>query len=101
MDAPFPTPQLTVNTYSTIMINVFGIIFIMGILLSIATNIKGIVREREEKLREAMLMVGLSDFALFLSWMLTYSTMYGVIAILTLLFSLSTLFQYSSPGYSE
>lgn len=57
---PFPTPQLTTNSYSSTMINVFGIIFVMGILLPVATNTRAIVREREEKLREAILMVGVS-----------------------------------------
>ena len=31
--APFPTPQLTVNPYTSVMIYVFDIIFILGILL--------------------------------------------------------------------
>jgi ATP-binding cassette, subfamily A (ABC1), member 3 len=80
---------------------VFNIVYILAVLLPVATNIKAIVREREEKLREAMLMVGLSDAAIFLSWMFTYTIIYAVIAIFVMLFSLSTLFQFSNPGYSE
>jgi hypothetical protein len=99
--APFPTPKLNVNTFSDTMISVFNIVYILAVLLPVATNIKAIVREREEKLREAMLMVGLSDAAIFLSWMFTYTIIYAVIAIFVMLFSLSTLFQFSNPGYSE
>ena len=105
---PFPTPQLTVNPYGNTMISVFGIIFIMGILLpgelrrrgasvtaariallarlfyspganAVYSNVRAIVREREERLREAMLIVGLSEGALYLSWWITYTLLYAVI----------------------
>lgn len=37
------------------------------------------MREREERLREAMLIVGLSEGALYLSWWITYTLLYAVI----------------------
>ena len=95
---PFPTPQLTYNNYSSTMINVFHIIFIMGILLpgaglgsepvrlvlllffsAVYSNIRAIVREREERLREAMLIVGMSETALYLSWWISYTFLYAII----------------------
>jgi hypothetical protein len=75
--------------------------FSTGILLPVWTHIRAIIREREDKLREAQLMVGISDAAIFLGWMLTYIIIYSVIALLAMLFSLATLFQFSNQGYSE
>lgn len=87
------------------------------------SNIRAIVREREERLREAMLIVGMSETALYLSWWISYTFLYAIIgealfrvrcqrqarltalgppppaALLAMLFSLSTLFQFSGAGY--
>ena len=59
---------VTVSSYHTLIV-----------CKTVYASIRAVVREREERLREAMLIVGLSESALYLSWWLSYTAIYAVI----------------------
>ena len=58
-----------------------GIIILLGYLFPAAFLLRSIVTEKETRIREGMLMMGLDLRALYLSWWLVYAVVYSIIAL--------------------
>ena len=56
-----------------------------------------IVSDKEYKIREAMKMMGLSDYAYWLSWILFYLVVYLFISVTSTGITVPAMFKHSSP----
>lgn len=83
--APFPTSAYTSQPFYTASQYSAPMIFTLALLVPIAGLIKGIVLEKESKLRESMRMMGLSDASLQAAWLLTAEVELLFIALLVAL----------------
>jgi ATP-binding cassette subfamily A (ABC1) protein 3 len=79
--APFPTPAFHNNAFYSFVSNVFALIFVLSFFVPAFFLIRGIVVEKETKLREGMRMMGMMDAPLILAWYLTYGIMFFFIAL--------------------
>eukprot|EP01138_Halocafeteria_seosinensis_P013541 gb/GECG01013830.1/.p1 GENE.gb/GECG01013830.1/~~gb/GECG01013830.1/.p1 ORF type:complete len:1624 (+),score=205.04 gb/GECG01013830.1/:1-4872(+) len=94
--APFPIVGLTTNIFYTVAANAFPLFLLISFLPPTSSLIRGLVLEKEHKIREGMQMMGLSTSALYSSWFITYLLIYFVIAILISLVSSATFFSHSN-----
>ena len=69
---PFPTTPYVQNDFYSTTADVFAFIFSFSYLFPAARLIKGIVYEKEAKIREGMRAMGLGGNALMASWYITY-----------------------------
>eukprot|EP01063_Lacrimia_lanifica_P008338 TRINITY_DN153_c1_g2_i1.p1 TRINITY_DN153_c1_g2~~TRINITY_DN153_c1_g2_i1.p1 ORF type:complete len:2021 (+),score=692.58 TRINITY_DN153_c1_g2_i1:98-6160(+) len=69
----------------------------LAFLYPVSCLVSGIVLEKEQRLREGMLIMGLAKSAFYSSWFLTYATMMTASSLLMALVSGSTYFGHTSP----
>jgi ABC-type transport system involved in multi-copper enzyme maturation permease subunit len=58
--------------------------------------IRGMVAEKEAKIREGMRMMGLGDAPLLYSWLLTYALIYLIVAVVIALITQRNIFKASN-----
>lgn len=95
---PFPITGYTSNDFFEIAQSVLAFFLTICLLFPVSRLIRGLVAEKETKLREGMKMMGLSDAALLGSWMTTYIIMFFVTSVLITLIGLSSLWRSSNRG---
>lgn len=93
--APFPIIGFTSNQFFEIAGTTFPLFLLISFLAPTSALIRGIVQEKENRIREGMQMMGLSTAALYMSWYLTYLIVYTLIAILVALITVATFFSNS------
>ena len=72
---------------------------IISYVIPVCRLLSGIVRDKESKTKEMMMMMGLSSFAYWLSWITYYFIIYTLLAvILTIVAVQGKIFAYSDPG---
>lgn len=74
----------------------FNLIFIIAYLIPIVRMIGCIVQEKEYKIKEMMSMMGLSNFAYWMSWITYYIILYLILALFAAGFIGVVIFSYSS-----
>ena len=77
---PFPTQGYTQNLFYTIVLPNLTLLFIIAYLVPVTRLVRGLVVEKELRLRELMGIMGLSPAAHFLSWLSLYFVIYFIIA---------------------
>jgi ATP-binding cassette, subfamily A (ABC1), member 3 len=77
---PFPTQGYTQNLFYTIVLPNLTLLFIIAYLVPVTRLVRGLVIEKELRLRELMGIMGLSPAAHFLSWLSLYFVIYFIIA---------------------
>lgn len=92
---PFPIVGFTSNLFYEIAANVFPLFLLISFLSPTSALIRGIVQEKENRIREGMQMMGLSTSALYASWFITYAIIFSFIAVLISLISNATFFPNS------
>lgn len=55
-----------------------------------------LLEEKEKKIKESMKIMGLSDTAFYLSWIIYYGVIYFIIALFTTILLLATIYPSSS-----
>ncbi|KAL8489520.1 hypothetical protein ACS0TY_025437 [Phlomoides rotata] len=96
--APFPTPEYTDDEFQSIVKRVMGVLYLLGFLYPISRLISYSVYEKEQKIKEGLYMMGLSDNMFNISWFLTYALQFAVSSIIITLCTMGTLFKYSDKS---
>jgi ATP-binding cassette subfamily A (ABC1) protein 3 len=96
--APFPTSPYKNTDFYSFVSNVFALIFVLSFFFPSFFLIRGIVVEKETKIREGMRMMGLSDAALFTAWYITYGILFLIIAFFIAVTTGLTFFSNSDGG---
>jgi len=95
--APFPSRGYTQNIFYSGVLGALTLIFVLAYTYPVSRLVSALVYEKETRMRESMLTMGLSDSALYGSWFLTYAGSYtllsGAIAVVGV-----KLFPASSPA---
>ena len=97
--SPFPRKSYVTNGFFTLVSNVFALAFCLGFFPAAFGLIRGIVSEKEAKLREGCKMMGMSDSALIASWYITYGVVFTAISLIITVLCKTSLFANSSAGY--
>ncbi|GET89743.1 ATP-binding cassette protein subfamily A, member 8, putative [Leishmania tarentolae] len=75
------------------------LILVLGFLYPVSQLTKRIVVEKELRIREAMLIMGLSEWTMYLAWVVVYGLWYVVLSIIVMVLLRLTYLPKSSPGY--
>jgi ABC-type lipoprotein export system ATPase subunit len=95
---PFPFRGYTSNGFYGLVLGILSFFFVIGFVFPVSRLIRGLVLEKEMKLREGMRMMGLSDAALFGSWLATYAIFWAILAIIITGVASRSMFKASSGG---
>jgi ATP-binding cassette subfamily A (ABC1) protein 3 len=79
---PFPTPQYSTNVFFSQVLYSLTLLFVIAFVYPVSQLIRGLVLEKELRLREALRQMGATDGALWCSWMAVYAALYFVMSIL-------------------
>lgn len=71
--AAFPTHSYQVTQFYAFVSSVLALFFVISLLFPSFNLIRGIVMEKEMRLREGMRMMGMSDLAITAAWFTTYA----------------------------
>ena len=97
--APFPITAYTDNAFYTTVTQVFSFFFTIVFLFPVSRLIRGLVAEKETRIREGMRMMGLSDLALNGSWFTTYAILYVAIGASIAVITHTNMFKSTSGGF--
>jgi hypothetical protein len=92
---PFPVGAYTQNIFYQAILSGLTLLFVLAWVYSVSTLISALVDEKEKRMRESMLSMGLSPLALYASWFATYAVMMLAVAAAIALVGVS-LFPSSS-----
>lgn len=98
--APFPITAYSDNAFYTTVTQVFSFFFTIVFLFPVSRLIRGLVAEKETRIREGMRMMGLSDAALNGSWFATYAILYVVIGAAIAIVSHNNMFKATAGGFT-
>lgn len=93
---PYPTPSYDQNIFYTSIGFLLGLALAMSTLYPVSRLIKTVVEEKESRMRELMIIMGLRPWVLNLSWSMTAFVLYFWIALTSTLISTATFFPSSS-----
>ena len=94
----FPNPKTTVDGFWQSTGFLFALLIIIAVLYPLANVISTLVKEKEAKLREGMLMMALREDAYWISWAINFFALFIVLSII-LTFVSSFLFANSDGFY--
>ena len=97
--AAFPTPAFSTNPFYEAAKDVFALFFVLTLLVPVSRLIRGMVHEKETRIREGMKMMGMTDAALNTAWFITYWLVFLLIAIGAMLLTMGNMFGHSNPLY--
>jgi len=95
---PFPYTAYQSNNFYSIVVGILPLFFILSMLFPVSRLVRGIVMEKEMKLREGMRMMGLTEASLFGSWIMLYVMLYFILAVIITAMTRKNIFKYSQPG---
>lgn len=94
---PFPIPAHDNDKIGMYLNNVIGLFFVLAFMWPFSRLVRNIVQEKEDRIKEGMRMMGMSNAAFWLSWSLMYAGLLTLsCVIMTLL--LLPFFKYSNAG---
>ena len=96
--ADFPSPASVTSGFWADIGFSFALVMIIGIMYPLANIISDLVKEKESKIREGMMMMALHGEALWASWILHFLFLFVPLAIILTIIG-TKVFQYSSPIY--
>ena len=96
--AEFPTEDYTDREFYLKIENVFALILILTFLWPVSRLVRGLVHEKETRIREGMRMMGLNFAPLYAAWFITYGMVFFLIALLIAVVSSPHLFSRSDPS---
>jgi ATP-binding cassette subfamily A (ABC1) protein 3 len=95
---PFPVREYDQNPFYNRVGYLLGLGLVMATLYPTSRLTKGLVEEKETKLREVMKIMGLSDSALQLSWLITGAVLFMWIACTSTLATTTSFIKSSDKG---
>ena len=96
--AAFPTPAFSSDAFYSFVQSVFALIFVMTFFFPSFFLIRGLVVEKETRIREGVRMMGMGDLALYASWVATYALLFLVVALCVAVTCAATMFPRSDGG---
>lgn len=95
---PFPTPAHTEDDFADLMADFLGLLFALTYLWPVSRLVKLIVEEKESRMKESLRIMGLSDAVSFAAWLITYTVIFAVTALLIVLCTGTTVFENSAKS---
>ena len=95
---PFPTHASRSDGFFAVANAVFALLLTLSYLHPVSRLIRGIVAEKEERLREGLHMMGLAGPALSASWLATYAALFAAIAAVSAGMARATFFAHTDGG---
>ena len=96
---PFPTPPYIQDDFAGTISSVLGLFFTIIYMWPVTRLVKGIVEEKQLRIKEGMRMMGLPDSALFCSWLATYTLMFLLTAIGITIVTSRSVYEHSNKLY--
>ena len=95
---PFPTLAYQSNGFFGVAQPVFALFLTLSYLLPVSRLIRGIVAEKEERLREGLQMMGLGGAALSAAWLAAYAALFAAVAAASAVMARATFFAHTDGG---
>lgn len=96
--ANFPNAYALQSGFWGLIGFLFALVVIIGIMYPLANIISALVREKESKIREGMMMMALHGEALWASWIFHFICLFLPLAIILTIIG-TKVFPYSQPQY--
>ena len=93
----FPFPEYSTNLGSTFAAVFFGLVFVFTFVTTVITTVKGIVVEKELRIREGMKIMGLGDVVYWSSWSVTS---YGGLLVVSALVALVGVYPFQHTDWT-
>ncbi|KPA80916.1 putative ABC transporter [Leptomonas pyrrhocoris] len=94
-----PTPAYETYSFLTYGPQLAPLILVLGFLYPVSQQTKRIVLEKELRIREAMLIMGLSETTMYLAWMIVYGVWYLLSSVIITVLLRLTYLPHTSAGY--
>jgi len=94
-----PTAAYKTDNFQYIISSTLGIFYMLSFLYPVSRIIRALVLEKETRIKEGMKMMGLTDSAYNLSWLITTFIQMTFVSILITLVTGSSVFEYSNKVY--
>lgn len=91
----FPTTKFTSNPFYDFAALVFGFFFVLTYIVPVSSLIRGLVLEKETRLREGMKMMGMTNMSYNLAWIISYVILFLFIGLLVTLVTFWNMFNHS------
>jgi hypothetical protein len=99
MSMPMPTPKYSQNPFFTQVGYLLGITMVMAFLYPTSRLIKTVVEEKETRMKEILLILGVRGWAHWLSWFLTSLVIFAIITVSVAFTLTSTVLMHSNAVY--
>ena len=96
---PMPTAAYSQNSFYSAVGYLLGLTIALAFLYPTSRLIKQMVEEKETRMKETLLILGVRQWAHWLSWVLISLLTYFIIAVLVTWVLSSQVLKYSSPSY--
>ena len=97
---PFPVASYTTNPFYGLVLTILSLLLVIAYVVPTSRLIRGIVQEKESKMREGMRMMGLGDAALFGAHLLWYALAYHLpLSLLIAAITNASFFPRAGFGY--
>lgn len=95
--ALMPVRPYQADNFFDVIGALFGLFFMLAFIYPASRLIRGLVMEKEAKLRETMQMMGLASWILDLSWFITAAVQMLLTCVLITLTTAGRVFEYMNP----
>jgi len=90
-----PTTAFRNDNFTQVIAGLLPIFYMLAFLYPFSRYIRALVLEKEEKIKEGMLMMGLSSVVYNLSWFITLATQ-SILTSYLIMLATGKVFEYSS-----
>jgi ATP-binding cassette subfamily A (ABC1) protein 3 len=98
LSIPMTSDVYIQDDFSIVMNELLGFVMVLMYILPIHRTVGRIVTEKENRVKDAMRMMGLSDFAYWLSWFLYYLMVSTIISLCCTIILCTKVFPHSNWG---
>ena len=91
-----PTKDYETDDFQYVIASTLGIFYMLSFLYPVSRMIRALVLEKEQKIKEGMKMMGLTNTAYNLSWLITTVLQMTIVSGLIVLVTMTSVFEYSN-----
>lgn len=93
-----PTDHFKTDTFQFVISSTLPLFYMLSFLYPVSRIIKGVVEDKENKIKEGLKMMGLTDLAYNLSWLITLTLQMALTSALIVLITGPSIFEHSDKG---